>query len=278
MITATKPPPVEAKPHISVSQLKTYGTCPLQWRYSRTYKPEQVGSALKFGSAFHRAVAAHLQARLEGSTLTREELLDAFDVGWNAEDADVPIKFNKSETSDGLRALAGMMLDAFTAAGQPGKTLAIEMPFSCRLAPDLPVLVGYIDAISVEDNVLVVTDYKTAARRPSEDPDDLDPAQLLAYGIGLAKIGFLREFAKLPLRLQYTFITKSKSQPEVITIPLRPSRRDADRLIERTRIISKAMAQEIVYPNPGYHCASCGHQARCRRWPRMDTVSGGTST
>lgn len=257
---------VGAEPHLSVSQIRSYALCSLQWFFSRRYEPEFVSSSLVFGSAFHESLQAYYQGRLEGASLGAEALFAVFQTAWKTESR--PIHYGKTEDKDSLHATAKRMLDAFLASVRPGEVVAVEEPFQCRLAEDLPPLVGFIDLIEIrtgEDGVrrAYLVDHKTAAKRPGAD--DMDPDQLALYAIAAHRIGLLREIG-LPFSLRYDVILKTKT-PELLPIPVEPTRHDGIRLIEKARRSARGMANDVVFPCPGWMCAGCGYQARCREWP-----------
>jgi hypothetical protein len=108
-------------------------------------------------------------------------------------------------------------------------------------------------------------DFKTAGRKPSDD--DVDPDQLTLYAIASHRIGLLRQF-NLPLSLRYDIVTKVKS-PEVMSVPVTPTKQDAYRLIEKAKVCWRGMQEGICFPNPSWMCAGCGHQRRCQQWPHL---------
>jgi hypothetical protein len=263
--------------HLSASQLRTFSQCSLQWLLSRYHKPEFVGSGLRFGGASHRALQAFYQGRLEGREVSSEAMLAAFDSAWAEEEKEapnVPVQFGKNETKDGLRATAARMFECFVGSVQPGKVVAVEERFECHLGDGMPPLVGYVDLVEIRKNAkgteeLAVVDFKTAARRPAEGIMDED--QLVIYGLGLARIGLLKQF-DLPLSLRYDVLLKTKTA-ELLSIPVRPTRRDAERLIAKASCIWKAMSAEAVWPTSGWWCQGCGYSERCHQWPNLPQVA-----
>ncbi len=267
--TAAAIPRKSAEPrfHISASQLRTFAACPLQWRYSRIYTPEFVGSTLVFGRAFHAALETYYQAQLEGRIVGRPELLETFERSWSEEG--LPIRYGKRDDEQSLKQTAARMIDAFLADVEDSRVVAIEERFECPMGPDMPPLVGYIDLAEIgkdEDGRerLHLVDFKTAARKPSA-PDDMDPDQLTLYGIAAHRVGLLRG-VDLPLVLEYRVVTKAKT-PQVVDLPVEPTRRDARRLLNKARVICRAMESGLCYPAPGWQCANCGFQSTCRNWP-----------
>jgi len=260
--------------HLSHSQLRSYATCSLRWFLSRKYAPGFVGSGLVFGSAFHRALQCFYQGRLEGRAVGQAEMLQTFDRHWQEEEQE--IRFARNQTREKLRQTAERMVEAFLEQAAPGQVIAVEEPFECHLAHGTPPLVGYIDLVEVrkddQGERLHLTDFKTAARKPS-GPEDLDPDQLTLYAIAAHRTGLLKEF-ELEFALDYMALTKTKT-PEVARIPIEPDRHEALRLIEKARICWQGMAAGVCFPSPGWMCSGCGYRQLCRQWPHLPEPEGG---
>ena len=267
------------EPHLSHSQCRAYAGCSLAWWLSRRYDPEFTASSLVFGASFHAALDAHYQARLEGREAMQEELLAAFSRHWADELAGkhghppAPVKFTgKEEDEAGMRALAARMLAAFLEhqRQQPSEVIAIEETFRVEVDAGLPPLVGRIDLIEIataEDGSrkLCLTDFKTAARKPS--PDDLGSDQLLIYGKAAVGLGLVNAF-RLPLELRYLVVTKTKN-PEVITVAVEQTPRDWTRLAEKIRQCWRGMRAGVVFPSPSWRCPGCGYARLCGQWPAV---------
>ena len=209
------PPPLHVLPtlqqrtdHLSYSQIRTYATCSLKWWYSRRYEPESVPSALVFGKAWHAAVERYYQLHLEGRPQNLTTLLEAFFSEYRQEKK--PIQYGKTESAPEENHVAAM-LQAFLATVKPGKVIAIEQEVRCSLDSELPPLLGYIDLVEAVPEpggyALHLVDFKSCARDPK---DTLDPDQLILYLWAVQNTGLLSEF-KLPLRLRFDYITKTKT-------------------------------------------------------------------
>lgn len=267
-MTATTAPPVqpraESRPHISASQLRSYSDCSLRWYLGRRYRPEFISAALLWGSGVHAGIQHYYQKRLQGEETTLDEMLTAFDRVW--EEETLPVRHGKKgETRDSIRQLATVMFEVFVKEAEPSQVIAIEERFEINLAEGLPPLVGYIDLIEVRDGHVCLVDFKTAARKPN--PDDVDAEQLILYGLSAHRDGLVKSMG-LPLKLEYRFITKTKS-PEMILVPVLPDKCDARRVTEKAKIIVKGMRQDICFPNKGWQCAGCGYRKLCAKWPDL---------
>ncbi len=273
-MTATLAPPItrasQSKPHISASQLRTFSTCSLQWLLSRHYKPDFVSANLVFGSGFHSALETYYQGQLEGRTVTRDELLAAYNQIWQEEVS--PVQLGAKDTPQSLEETAARMLDAFLACVTPGTVIAVEERFECQLADDMPPLVGYIDLVELrtdDDGTqhLCLVDFKTAARKPGK-ADGVNADQLTLYAIAAHRIGLLKQFDGAELQLEYRYVTKTKV-PEVVIVEVKPDKPDANRLIEKAKVCWQAMSEELCYPNASWMCAGCGHKSLCQKWPTL---------
>jgi putative RecB family exonuclease len=98
--------------HISYSQINTYTTCPLKYRfnYIDCLEPEFTSSALIFGSAMHAGIQAYLQSTLEGDPLRPDHLLDVFREEWRDSEGQ-KIKYSARESQDSLLNKAGELFE-----------------------------------------------------------------------------------------------------------------------------------------------------------------------
>lgn len=266
--TWTKPTNVPQKseadvPHLSISQIKRFQTCPLQWQYSRRYTPAFVSSALVFGKGVHEGLRLFYQGRLEGRKVGLEEMLAGYDSTWDEEN--LPVRYGKKETPESLRTTAAAILTLFLERAQDSEVIAVEERLWLRVSEDLPEVVGYVDLIErLGDGTVRLVDFKTAARKPSESSPP-QPEQLLLYGLAA---GGAALFEQVPV-LQYTYFTKTKT-PELIEHVVTPTTGSFTKLLELISRCGRAMERNAAYPCPGWQCAGCGYQDRCATWPRED--------
>ena len=125
--------------HLSHSQVNEFLKCPRQYHLHRRagLPPEFCPSGLLFGSAVHEAIAGFHQGRLEGRTVSPDELLAVFRRRWESET--LPVRFRPRETAESLTEKAAQMLAFYAGNAEPcGQPLAVEEPFRLTLDPAIP--------------------------------------------------------------------------------------------------------------------------------------------
>jgi hypothetical protein len=201
--------------HLSYSGITTYASCPRKFYYHYLEKAPQefVPAALAFGSAFHRAVEAIHQARIEGSPIpTLEMLLQEYDSAWIEATANgLSVNQAKEEDAKSLRVMAERMLSVYrehviTTAEQSRSVQIIGIEHAARfeLLPNIPPMEMRLDLLELTaDGDLIVSDLKTSRSRWNETKAQECLPQLVLYSSGLmpllrslgARAGRRRRFA-----------------------------------------------------------------------------------
>jgi len=256
-------PALRSEPHLSVSQISTWLSCPRKYRFQYLDKIPwpAVPSALTFGTAVHAALAAMSQARLEGEEPSLDDLHDAYRVAWAAESK--PIELKDGETPEALDAMARAMLVVALHQPSAGRVLAVEEPFRIELAPSIPPLVGVIDLIEERDGRAVIVEHKTAGQRFTEQrvTDDYQPT---AYAMASLEMGLPGVKSIEDVEVRFNVLLKLK-KPAIDDRPTRRSRRQADELREVALAVWAAREAGIFPPNRGWACATCPFRAPCSR-------------
>src|SRR5208283_1405240 len=101
--------------HLSYSQINTYLTCPLKYKfhYLDQIEPPFVSSALVFGSCIHEAVGAFYQSCLEGDPLSAGQVHDVYRQGWESHPRAQQIRFFNGDSVESLTTKAKRMLEVF---------------------------------------------------------------------------------------------------------------------------------------------------------------------
>lgn len=254
--------------YISYSAITTYQQCPLRYRfrYIDGLPETVVSSSLIFGGAIHSALEFHFNELLIGNEPPSQDLLlDVFQDAWQARSVDHErIRFGKGEDHNSLCSLADRMLTAFRsspAADTEGMVVGIEEELRGELIPGVPDLLARIDLITTTDDALVITDFKTARSRWSQDQAENSSSQLLLYS-ELAH----RMMPNRDVRLRFLVLTKTKT-PTVEAFDIDVSRQRAQRTVKVVEHTWRAIEAGHFYPAPSpMNCPSCPFRSACNAW------------
>ena len=254
--------------YISYSAITTYQQCPLRYRfrYIDGLPETVVSSSLIFGGAIHSALEFHFNELLIGNGPPSQDLLlDVFQDAWRARSVEhEQIRFGKGEDHNSLSSLADQMLTAFRtspAADTEGTVVGIEEELRGELIPGVPDLLARIDLITTTDDALVITDFKTARSRWSQDQADNSADQLLLYS-ELAR----RMTPDRDVRLRFLVLTKAKA-PAIESFNVEASRRRSHRTTKAVEHTWRAIEAGHFYPAPSpMNCPSCPFRSACNAW------------
>ena len=261
------------KPHWSFSSINVFlNVCSLQWAFKYVYGREPCFTpvALVFGGVFHQACTFFFQKRMQGEEIapaTAAELFsDLFSQACRI--TQPPIRFTKGQDADSLQELGGRMVLEFLKAVDPQeKVLGVAVPFTTVLKDSNgdelgKPLIGEYDLVVESNDGVVIVDWKTAARRWSEQKarTELQPtAYLLAWNQGTSPE---------PATFRYDIVTKTKT-PAVQRIKTIRHPSDGLRLVEKIKIIEKMVRAELFLPNDqGWACSGCPYSLACEAWHR----------
>jgi RecB family exonuclease len=213
-------------------------------------------SALKFGSAIHKAVEVFYAVLAEGYHAGMDELLASYLDRWE-EPSEAPIHFGKEESPDSLKGMAERMLEAFLKTVQPGKVLAIEQDFAVEIAEGILVR-GYVDLVETKNDTLWIVDHKTGRNAPS---DSFDKEQIGLYRLGLEELGLIPE--GIPVGLRYDVLRKLKSKGEFVSVEVETTEKELSDLRQKLGTIWRAMDNQIIYRSRSWACDGCQWAGAC---------------
>lgn len=238
---------------LSASRLRTYQTCPRQYRYHYVDElPSVVTGPLVFGQTLHAALC-HLHRRsLEtGEPLDLADVLEAFDGFWRQALSEEEPVFTGDQDALGYEGLAGEILAGYVLANE-GKSPPLALEFGFELPWEGHLLNGFIDRIDEAGGGLIVTDYKSGKRKPT--PQALrDDVQLTLYAFVVGQL-----FEAPVDRIVYYHL---RDQTALET------HRDAGdyrRLEEEIlRRVAAGIEAEQFPPRRGWWCRFCDYRATC---------------
>jgi DNA helicase-2/ATP-dependent DNA helicase PcrA len=229
---------------LSASDIDTYRTCPLKYKFARVFRiPQEPTIHQRFGILVHQVLE---RFHGEGSRGSLAELLGLLDARWRR------AGFGDSEEERQLRGKAASALARYHERFQSeeAQPMWFERPFTFRLGPHL--LRGRVDRVDrLPGGEFELIDYKTG--RPKSSAQLAGDVQLSLYAVGA------REAWSLDASRQAYYYVLDDEKVSVND--------DADRA-EWIREIAGEVAEGILSqgfePKPSYAaCSVCDYRLMC---------------
>lgn len=239
--------------YLSYSQIDTFTTCPLQYKYRHILKiPVPPRPALTFGDTIHKVMRSFYGLVQEGKHPTKSDLLRLLEDHWS------PLGYGDKAYEEKMKRQGVDLLTGFYEKGYDPKIVptALEEPFKLRLTPTL-TLGGKIDRIDAIKNGIEIIDYKTGTAPKTRDVSrDL---QLTVYAMAGMSTGVnIRQPEKVIVSF-YFFDGQQKISDTRTKDQLESAKKD---------IIAKAdeISRSDFHPTPGKHCDFCEFRLICEAW------------
>lgn len=243
--------------HISVSQIKTYLRCPLEYRFryiDGLYVPQS--GAITLGKSVHRALEYNFRQKIDsGKDAPLKDIVDVFNDAYDHLLEDTELE--QGENAENLRREGMRLLSLYHATIAPGIYPAVvEEPFETELEGiDIP-LAGIMDLV---DRSGVIVDHKTAKRSYSSDAVQRD-LQLTTYALAYRKMhGKQEKGVRLDVMIR-------GRETRIQTLHGERSERQIERHARLIGEVVRAIEQGIFYPNESYYCGICRYRTFCERW------------
>ncbi len=256
---------LRAWPHTSVSALKTFLQCPRKYRlkYIDHQRPAFKSVALAFGTAWHLAIGAYLQASKPGERLPAGEVLSVFTHAFQSElhVDDVPVLFDDDGDTQSLVDTASKMIAVFVQkVPLPTRIVGIEQAYLIDVHdPDtqkqLVPLIGSVDAIVEREGRIEGWELKSSAKKWSADQLEFD-LQPTSETLGLRTLGYKGDVAMV-------ITTKTKKPDVQIERPSRGLSDEAD-LLATMVSVDRAITAGVDHPVRGWVCRGCPYSGSCR--------------
>ena len=244
---------ITGRDYMSWSQAQSYLMCPraFAFKYVEGVEPDFTPSSLVFGGALHDCLAEHHRAQLEGVEVPSVEDHKAR-VDEALSSAEPELRLGASETHDSLIDLTGRMMESFIGSefsAPTGAVVAIEEHCRGVVSDEIPPVEGYVDLVTLHDDVLTITDYKSSRTAWNEAKVRESAGQLLLYSMLQSDAPDSSDSCS-GVKLQFVTLTKAK-KPVVAAHPVTPS--EAHRLAN----LSQTTQQ------PAQQTTSATHQKLC---------------
>jgi DNA helicase-2/ATP-dependent DNA helicase PcrA len=228
--------------YLSYSQLSTFMTCPLQYRYRYILRiPVPPSASLSFGETIHKVMYEFYTLKHP----TKQDLLRLLEKHW------LRVGYGDKTYEEKMKRHGRELLSGFFEKGYDPKVVptSLEEPFKLKITPAL-TLGGKIDRIdTLKDGTIEIIDYKTGTAPKARDPKkDL---QLTVYAMA--------GNAKKVIVSFYFFEDQTKVS----------ATRTGEQLSEaRTEIAKRAdeISRSDFRPTPGKYCDFCEFRLICEAW------------
>lgn len=261
--------------HISYSQIFTYLTCSLKYRFRYVLKrtPERIGVSLPFGTAMHKALECYYRAFADGRTEKLSILQELFEEDLTSalgQKQDLVVFGKSMPDKDSVIVTGQAMLKAFyESIDLTGWWFVdVELLLSARLftedgkATDYE-LVGFVDLVMRDpQGELVVIDHKTAARAKVQADVDAD-LQMSVYSYLLAANRYI--FPTATVQCRYDVLRKLKT-PKLEHYHTTRSAVDRKRLVKIALGVLQGIEAGVFVPNRSWMCSDCEYAEACKSW------------
>jgi DNA helicase-2/ATP-dependent DNA helicase PcrA len=240
--------------NFSYSQLNSYKTCPLQYKYQYVLKiPTTSTAAESFGSAIHKTLQDFYSKFLLNKKIGKKRLLEIYKQDW------IPVGYSSKAHEERMKKEGEKILknyfDKFHSKDL--KIIGLEKLFKIKIADDI-FLTGKIDRIDqFNKNEIEIIDYKTG-KKPIEK-ELAKSLQLTIYSLAAQDKNFLnKKLSEINLTFYYL------QAPVKITL----KKTEEDLTVTKDGIINmvEEIRQSIFVANPGIHCDFCPFKIICEAW------------
>jgi putative RecB family exonuclease len=247
------------KNHISVTQIKMFLRCPLQYkfRYIDGLKIPPAG-AMVLGRSVHKGIEENYKQKKDSKIdLPLNKVLEIFSESFDRAQKEEEINWEEDTPAEikdtGIELLKVYQKDIAYKI-QP---VLVEEGFELEFENVAYTLKGYLDLI---DQDKIIRETKTSKRSYALDAA-LTDIQLTAYNLAYK---YLK--GEDPNSLCFDVVVKNKHpKVQTITSPKR-TQAELDRFLKVMAYVSKAIKEGIFYPNENFMCKVCGYRDRCLKW------------
>jgi len=237
---------------LSFTQINTYKTCPLQYRFNYIYQiPKPKHAAPTFGSSIHKTLQKFYKEILKGKIPALDKLLKLYEECWET-GGYIDIDHENRYKQNGYDQLS-VYYEKNMKEIKP--VLGLEQEFYININGHK--VKGYIDRIDqLEDIKVEIVDYKTGKPRKSAEVNkDL---QLSIYALACIK-----ELGFLPEMLSFYYL---ETNEKISTVRSPDQLNETEELIRETidNILNKKFE-----PNVGYQCKWCDYKWICPAWEKQ---------
>jgi DNA helicase-2/ATP-dependent DNA helicase PcrA len=258
--SAVSPPPsaVSRQPinYLSFSQIETFNTCPLQYRYRYLQKiPLPPSAAQSFGTSLHEVLKDFYHQVQKGKKLSAKKLIALLDKHW------VSSGYTSQSHEKRLKKEGKKMLNDFYEKGfdPKSKVKDLEQTFIIKVAPDFKVG-GRIDRVDESSSGIEIYDYKTG--RPWDDKKVAASLQMTLYAMAATSPRSSLFYKVNPEEVALSFYFLKTGEKKSARRDKKDLVKAQKELLEKRNQIQKSDFQ----PTPSPLCDFCDFRLICEAW------------
>jgi RecB family exonuclease len=247
----------DENPHLSVTQLKMYLRCPLQYffRYVCGLKVPPTGD-LTLGKTVHQSLDENYHQKIKSHTdLPISDVTDIFSQHWDTEAQQT--LFQEDEKPGNIKDEGVSILNTYFKYVAPTvQPVDVEREFLVDTATTTVPIKGYIDLI---DDQGCIIDHKTT-KRSYPDNSIAKDIQLTAYAMAYRALQGRNENG-----VRLDVMVRSK-QPRIQQLHGTRTEADIGRFLRLAEQVERGIKSGVFYPTDNYTCGICGYHGMCEKW------------
>lgn len=239
---------------LSYSQIETFRTCPLQFRYRYILRiPIPQSHAQSFGISVHNALADFYNLHQKGKKLKKKDLLEALERRWQTEGY-----AGKTHERRAFKKAKKILGQYFKKAYDPKtKAADIEKLFKIRISPTL-WLGGSMDRVdSLDAKRIEIIDYKTG--KVPERKEIENSLQMTIYALAATDKGILNRKPQ-QIKLSFYYLEAQKK------ISTQRTEEELKKVKEKVKKVKEKIGSSNFKPTPGSWCDFCDFKLLCPAW------------
>jgi DNA helicase II / ATP-dependent DNA helicase PcrA len=240
--------------YLSYSQISTFKTCPLQFKYRYMVRiPVPPSAAGSFGTSMHLALEHFYKEVQKGNRPQKNDLIQLLEKNW------LPVGYASKQYELKMIQRGKDMLSVYFDKAYDSKVVPTELEklFTIRLTPILKIG-GKIDRIdTLKDGKIEIIDYKTGKKQ--SDKEIRENLQMTVYALAVTDKGILD---KKPQDVIFSFYFFQDSE-KVSTTRSKEQLLDAKQQLKQ---IASDIEISMFEPRVGPWCDFCDFRIICEAW------------
>lgn len=239
---------------LSFSQIDTYETCPLQYKYRYVLKiPTPASHAASFGETIHKTLQKFYQEILSGGKPDGKHLTALFHESW------IPFGYQDKQHEQTRKKKGEEMLALFfkTFHNPHVRIIALEKPFKIKIDADTAIT-GKIDRVDAKPGgEIEIIDYKTGKK-----PDEKKLKNSLQLSLYALAAEDARLFGKKPEQTTLTFYYLDTME----SFSMKKTDEDMTTVKEHVLEAADSIRSDSFEPIVGPQCDFCPFRMICEAW------------